>query len=144
MKPVRDIVVAREPFSVTQDESVLDVCRVMTEKNVGAICVVHNNRLVGVFSERDLLQRVVVKGLDPARTKVQDVMTTQIVFARADEDLRVCLERMQQAKVRHLPVVEGDRLLGMLSMRDLMQQELDSLGYEVQVLTEYVYQRPPI
>jgi CBS domain-containing protein len=105
--------------------------------------VLDGDRLAGVFSERDVVRRVVDRGLDPARTPVADVMTSELVVAEADDDYQTAMNQMDQANIRHLPVVSGGRLLSMLSIRDLMRVELQDRGEEIQYLKEYLYQVPP-
>jgi CBS domain-containing protein len=115
----------------------------MTANNVGIVAVFSGNRLVGVFSERDVVRRVVDRGLDPTRTPISDVMTTDLVIAQADDDYQSAMRAMDQANIRHLPVVSGDRLLSMLSIRDLMRVDLEDKGQEIRTLHEYLYQVPP-
>jgi CBS domain-containing protein len=128
---------------VQRDQSVLAVCQHMTEHDVGAVCVFEGARLVGVFSERDVVRRVVLKGADPARVKVGNVMTTDVLVGHPDETYQSALDKMQQARVRHLPIVSGGQLIGMLSIRDLREQEEHDRDFQLQALNDYVYQVPP-
>jgi CBS domain-containing protein len=128
---------------VQRDASVADAARTMTTNNVGIVVVFAGDRLVGVFSERDIVRRVVDPGRDPARTLVADVMTTDLVVGQADDDYRSAMRAMDQTNIRHLPVVSGNRLLSMLSIRDLMRVDLDDKGEEIRALHEYLYQVPP-
>ena len=109
---------------------------------MGIVSVVDGDRLAGVFSERDVTRRVVARGLDPGRIRVGDVMTTDLVVADADEDYQSAMLKMDQANIRHLPVVEDGRLLSMLSIRDLMRVHIDHQGEELRYLHEYLYQVP--
>jgi CBS domain-containing protein len=143
MKPISEIVSNRPLFSVGKDQTVAEVARFMAEKNVGAIPVMEKDRLVGVFSERDVITRVVAKGLNPAEVKVGDVMTTRIVVANADESYESCLKKMQQAHCRHLPVVSGDQLIGFVSLRDLLMMDLDEKERNLEYLQSYIYTVPP-
>jgi CBS domain-containing protein len=128
---------------VQRTQTVWEVCRHMTEQDVGAVCVLDGMRLVGVFSERDVVRRVVLKGADPARVTVGEVMTTDVLVGHPDEPYQSALDKMQQARVRHLPVVRDDQLLGMLSIRDLRQEEEHDRDFQLQALNDYVYQVPP-
>lgn len=143
MKKVREIMRPHFLFMVQRNETVAEAVRLMTSNNVGIVNVLEGERLVGVFSERDVVQRVVDRGLDPARTVVGDVMTTEIVVADADEDYQTAMHKMDQANIRHLPVVSEGRLLSMISIRDLMRVELQDQGEEIRYLREYLYQVPP-
>lgn len=143
MKKVREIMRPYFLFVVQRNETVAEAVRLMSRNNVGIVNVLEGERLVGVFSERDVVQRVVDRGLDPARTVVGDVMTTEIVVADADEDYQTAMHKMDQANIRHLPVVSEGRLLSMISIRDLMRVELQDQGEEIRYLREYLYQVPP-
>jgi len=140
MKTLREIMRPGFIFGVQRDASVADAARTMTTNNVGIVAVFAGDRLVGVFSERDIVRRVVDRGLDPARTPVANVMTTDLVVAQADDDYRSAMRAMDQTNIRHLPVVSGDRLL---SIRDLMRVDLEDKGQEIRTLHEYLYQVPP-
>lgn len=143
MKPISEIVSGRPLFSVTKENTVAEVAQFMAEKNVGAIPVMEDNRLVGIFSERDVITRVVSKGLNPAEVKVGDVMTTKIVVANAEESYDSCLKKMQQAHCRHLPVISGERLIGFVSLRDLLMMDLNEKERNLEYLQSYIYTVPP-
>ncbi len=111
----------------------------MASRNVGAVCVVDEaGKLLGVFSERDVLRRVVVQHRDPATVKVGEVTSDLRAVIRCDETPHQALERMEMIGTRHLPVVDGERWVGMLSMRDLMRVELSEQGDEIKLLHEYI------
>jgi CBS domain-containing protein len=143
MKKIREIMRAGFLFNVQRSDTVAKAVRVMTANNVGIVSVLDGDKLVGVFSERDLVRRVVDRGLDPNRTPVEDVMTTDVVVADADDDYQSAMRRMDQANIRHLPVVSGERLLSMLSIRDLIRVDLEDKGEELQYLRTYLYQVEP-
>jgi CBS domain-containing protein len=128
MKTLREIMRPGFIFGVQRDASVADAARTMTANNVGIVAVFAGDRLIGVFSERDVVRRV---------------MTTDLVVAQADDDYQSAIRAMDQANIRHLPVVGGDRLLSMLSIRDLMRVDLEDKGREIRTLHEYLYQVPP-
>jgi CBS domain-containing protein len=109
----------------------------MATNNVGIVAVLEGDRLVGVFSERDVVRRVVDRGLEPASTPVAQVMTSDLVVADADDDYQSAMRKMDQANIRHLPVVSGGRLLSML-----MRADLEDKGATLQYLQEYLYQIP--
>lgn len=143
MKKLRDIMHPGFLFTVQHNAAVTEAVSVMATHNVGIVSVLDGDRLVGVFSERDVVQRVVNRGLDPARTPVRDVMTTEIVVAGADDDYQSAMSKMDQANIRHLPIVSEGRLLSMISIRDLMRVEIIDKGEEIRYLQEYLYQVPP-
>jgi CBS domain-containing protein len=124
MSLVRDIVSGRELFSVDERETVAEVARRMSDLRVGAILVLSGEDLRGVFSERDLMMRVVLERLDPERTPVSRVMSTALATIDEAADLESAMELMQLHNCRHLPVMRGSRVIAFLSMRDLMNFEL--------------------
>lgn len=142
MKSLREIMRHGFLFWVQRDASVLDAVRAMAANNVGIVAILDGDRLVGVFSERDVVQRVVDRGLEAAKTPVADVMTSDLVVADADEDYQSAMGKMDQANIRHLPVVSEGHLLSMLSIRDLMRVDLEDKGATLQYLQEYLYQIP--
>jgi len=143
MKTLREIMRHGFLFMVQPNATVAEAVHLMSTLNVGIVCVLDGDRLVGVFSERDVVRRVVDRGLDPARTPVGEVMTTELVVADADEDYQSAMRKMDQANIRHLPVVSGGRLLSMLSIRDLMRIDMQDKGEEIRYLREYLFQVPP-
>lgn len=143
MKKLRDVMRPGFLFTVQRDATVAQAARVMAANNVGIVIVLDGGRLVGVFSERDVVRRVVDRGLDAARTPVADVMTAELVVADADDDYQSAMRQMDQANIRHLPVVSEGRLLSMISIRDLLRVELQDQGEEIRYLKEYLYHVPP-
>ena len=139
MVTIGDVIRDREPYFVRDAATALDAARYMAERNVGAVCVLDaGGRLRGIFSERDLLRRVVLRGGDPAHVPVTDVMSAIDVVIDCGDTPHQALERMEQFGTRHLPVVRGARWVGMLSMRDIMRVELSEQGDELRLLHEYI------
>jgi CBS domain-containing protein len=142
MHRLRQVFQRQRVVSASPDESVQDVVVRMTRSRIGAIPILRDEELIGIFSERDLMTRVVVAGLDPGSTLVSEVMTTQVVTATLQESVEFCLEQMQRVGCRHLPVVADGRLIGMLSMRDLLSDEIAEQGQEIASLKAYLHQQP--
>ena len=138
MSRVRDIVDDRELFCAEEGNSVAEVARQMADLHVGAIIVMRENSLRGVFSERDLMQRVVVAGLDPGRTPVERVMSTALATIDEAASLEEAMELMQTHNCRHLPVTRGGRVTAFLSMRDLMKHELALKTEELHHMRSYI------
>ncbi|HSJ97443.1 MAG TPA: CBS domain-containing protein [Myxococcota bacterium] len=143
MHTLEQVLRTRHLVAAAPSEVVLDVLRRMTEAHVGAIAVMDGEWLVGVFSERDLMTRVVVAGRDPRTTPVERVMTREVVTADLHESRGECLAKMQRRGCRHLPVLSGGRVISMLSMRDLLRDEIEEQVEEIRHLRAYVYQVPP-
>jgi CBS domain-containing protein len=142
MKKLREVMRPGFVVSVPRAATVSAAVRAMAQSNVGIVAVVDGGRLVGVFSERDVVRRVVDRGLDPAATPVERVMTSDLVVAGPDDDYQSAMRQMDGANIRHLPIVAEGRLLSMLSIRDLMRVDLETKGQEIRYLTEYLYQVP--
>jgi len=143
MKQIADLIEGRPLYHVESTQKVREAARAMTERNIGAIAVLDSGRLVGVFSERDIMTRVVVPGLDADSTPVSQVMTRDIVVADPGEDVNAALKKMHSLGCRHLPVVEeGKNLVGMISLRDLLQVEGDVIREKASFLRELVTYSP--
>ena len=140
MKKVHEIMRPGFLFVLQRDATVAEATRLMTTSNIGIVAVLDGDRLVGVFSERDVVRRVVESGRDPRRTQLSEVMTTELIVADADEDYQKAMSKMDRANVRHLPVVSEGRLLSMISIRDLLRVNLQDKDAEIQYLKEYLYQ----
>jgi CBS domain-containing protein len=143
MTTIGSIIGSRPVFAVQRTAVVLDAVRYMAEKNIGAIAVLEGSRLVGIFSERDVITRVVAKLLDPKTIMVDQVMTKELVVAEAEESEESCLRKMKAASCRHLPVVSGENLIGMISLRDLLQVELSERDEKLEYLTSYLFHLSP-
>lgn len=143
MHTLEQVLRTRHLVAARPTDPVLDVLRRMTEARVGAIAILDGERLVGVFSERDLMTRVVVAGRDPAATPVERVMTRDVVTADLHETRAECLAKMQRRGCRHLPVLAQGRVISMLSIRDLLHDEIREQFEEIRHLRAYVYQVPP-
>jgi len=138
---IRDVIRNREPYSLRASATVLEAAQFMAQRRIGAVCVLdEEGRLIGVFSERDLLNRVVVPGSDPSTMKLAEVTSPLRAVISCDETPRQALERMDKIGSRHLPVVDGEKWVGMLSMRDLLRVEVSEQGDELRLLHEYISQ----
>lgn len=130
---------SRPAVCVDAKVSVADAVRTMVERKIGAVVVTEKGRVAGIFSERDLMQRVVLKKLDPVKTPVSKVMTSPVVSAPVDGDEDEAAAAMVERHIRHLPVVDKRKHpVGMLSFRDVMRSRVDDLKHEVQALEAYL------
>lgn len=144
MSTIKAIIASHRPlYHIASQSLVIDAVKHMVEHNVGALPVLEGDRLVGVFSERDLMRQVIVRGLDPKSVRVDDVMSTTLITADIDDDHTTCLQKMSQGSCRHLPVVDGDKLVAFLSARDLMRAEVEGKEHEIETLTHYIHYVPP-
>jgi CBS domain-containing protein len=139
MSTIRELVKDREVYTVPADISVLDAAAYMRERNIGAVPVLHAHSLVGIFSERDIVTRVLLENRDPRATRVSEVMTVDPQVVGLTESVDRCMLVMKQGGFRHLPVVEGDKkLIGFLSLRDLLLHDLDEKEVEVRMMRAYM------
>src|SRR6185503_2258684 len=142
MKSIRAIIGDRETVGVDPFSSTAGAARVMAAHQIGAVPVVDGDRLVGVFSERDILTRVVALDRSPASTTVGDVMSTELVVAEVTASYEACLAKMQQARVRHLIVLDQGRLAGIVSLRDVLAADIDEKAEAITLLNAYVHYIP--
>ena len=136
---VPDIVSNQTLVTRAPQTTVREAAKLMTERKIGAIMVVEAGRLVGIFSERDVLGRVVARGLDPDKTSLRETMTPNPVTVGPDDAPSAALELMAQRGFRHLPVVEGDRIVGMVSIRDLYAAIKIELEEEVHERESFIF-----
>jgi CBS domain-containing protein len=129
---------SKPAFSVPREITVLDAVRLMVDKRVGAALIVDDGRPAGIFTERDLMNKVVAQGKDPAHVRIGDVMTSPVVPIHATAEVDDAVRLMIQRHIRHLPLVDPEgKVLGMLSIRHLMADEIDSLRHAVSGLEAY-------
>jgi CBS domain-containing protein len=142
MRSIKSILGDRETITVERRATVTDAARLMADRHIGAVPVVDEGRLVGIFSERDVLTRIVAAQRDPEATLVGEVMSTGLVVADASDSYEVCLSRMTQAHVRHLIVLENGGLYGIASLRDVLAADLDEKSEAITLLNAYVHYIP--
>lgn len=138
------IVEGQELYSVSPHVTVLEAARYMAERRVGAVSVLEDDHLVGIISERDLLVKVVAEGRDPKTTAVSDVMSHRLVHGAPGDTYESCIEKMLSNNCRHLPILDGARVVGMVSIRDLYRVEATERAEEIEQLTAYMYSSPKV
>jgi CBS domain-containing protein len=137
-----DLLKNQVTISAEAHQTVLEVARIMVEHNIGAVPVLQEGRLTGIFSERDLMIRVVVGGKDPARTQVSQVMTEDPLTVAPTDPLETCMTLMKRHGFRHLPVCAGRELKGVISLRDILLHNLDEKDDEVRMMRAYLHSTP--
>lgn len=128
----------RQVIAVAPDASVLDAIRVMAEKGIGAVVVMDGDRLAGILSERDYARKVIIKGRSSETTRVADIMTKEVLTTNGSQTVNQCMNTMTEHKVRHLPVVENDEVVGVISIGDLVQAIISDQQEEIQQLEHYI------
>jgi CBS domain-containing protein len=139
---IRDLLKNQVTVSAEMHQTVLEVAAMMVNRNIGAVPVLKDGRLVGIFSERDLMSRVVVAGKDPAQTSVSEVMTEDPLTVDPKDSLETCMTLMRRHGFRHLPVCEGRDLKGVVSLRDILLHDLDEKDDEVRMMRAYLHSAP--
>ena len=139
MSQIYDLV-KEEPHCIDGNETVLEAARLMVTNNVGALPVLSNGELVGIFSERDIMKRVVAEGRDPASTRVSDVMTSNPTVVDIRESIEQCMRLMKEHGFRHLPICDGKKLKGFVSLRDILLRDLTEKDEEVRMMRAYIHQ----
>src|SRR5687768_17143739 len=129
----------RELVTAQTSDTVLEAVKRMDHANTGAVVVLEERRVAGIFTERDLMRRVVLRGLDLNVTVVSEVMTRDLIYTEPHEVANAAMSKMTRHRCRHLPVVEGERLAGVLSIGDLMKEISEEQSVEIEFLKEYIY-----
>ena len=142
MKQLAELIEDRPLVHVAMTDTVRDVALRMREKNVGAVAVLDGGKLVGIFSERDVVTRIVAENLDASQTLIGVVMTKELIVADPSEDIGDAVQKMVAGKCRHLPIVKGGNLLGMISIRDLLQIDDERNKAKASFLNELVTYSP--
>ncbi len=128
----------REIISVDPGASVLDAIKLMAEKSVGSLLVMQDGKLRGIVTERDYARKVIIKGRSSQNTEVGEIMTVDVHTAAPDNTVNHCMEVMTRRKIRHLPVVDGDNIIGMISIGDLVQAIISDQKEEIEHLEQYI------
>jgi CBS domain-containing protein len=144
MENVKSLIVGKGLIHVHPDATVFEAASMMAGAGIGAMVVLEEGRLVGIFTERDLLKRVIVPGRDPRTARIAEVMTRNVAVGQGDDSCGKCLEIMKNVGCRHLPIVEGDRLIGIISMRDLLMHDNIMKDTEIKMMNYLYYYQAPV
>lgn len=140
MKPILELLKKRDAnvYSLSPDLSVFDALKQLADHNVGAMMVIGEGKLVGVFSERDYTRKIALAGKSSKDTKVSDIMTAKVLTVAPATTNHACMALMSQNNIRHLPVVDGDKVLGMISIRDIMNDIIADHELTISQLQSYI------
>ena len=128
----------RHIVSIAPDASVFDAIKLMADKAVGSLVVMEDNELRGIITERDYERKVIVKGRSSETTTVAEIMTVEVLTASSSESVKDCMEVMTEKKIRHLPVVEDNRVIGMISIGDLVEAIIADQQEAIEQLEHYI------
>jgi CBS domain-containing protein len=143
MRPIKQLLdgkASHQIYSVSPDASVFDALKVLAETDVGALLVMDGDRMVGIFSERDYARRVVLQGKSSRDTLVREVMTERIVCVQPNQTVEEAMAMMTEVRCRHLPVVEHGRVIGVVSIGDLVKEIISEQEFLIQQLETYITQ----
>jgi len=132
-----------EVWSVPPDSTVYDALSLMAEKDVGALVVVSEGRIAGMFSERDYARKVILHGKTSRETLVREVMTSPVMTVTPDQTVNECMQIMTRHRIRHLPVVEAEKLVGVISIGDLVNSIISAQAETIQQLSSYIAGKYP-
>ncbi len=139
-----DLIKNQETYRADAGQTVLDVAKAMVARNIGAVPVLRDGVLVGIFSERDLMKRVVVEGRQADSTQVGEVMTSDPLVVSPEETPENCMLLMRRHGFRHLPICDGKQLRGLVSLRDPMLHDLNEKDHEVRMMRAYIQASPDV
>lgn len=125
-------------WSVTSTSTVFDALRTMAEKNVGALLVIDEERLVGIISERDYARKIALKGKSSKDTLVKEIMTEKVVYIRPEESIEDCMALMTEKHFRHLPVIDNGTLIGVISIGDVVRTVISEQKFIIAQLENYI------
>lgn len=137
-----DLIKDQNTYQADLGHTVLETVCAMVDRNIGAVPIIHNGKLVGIFSERDLMRRVVAQSRDPRSTCMAEVMTEDPLTISTQEDLESCMTLMRRHGFRHLPVCHEGQLVGMVSLRDILLHDLNEKDDEVRMMRAYIHSTP--
>jgi CBS domain-containing protein len=128
----------RDIVSVVPDSTVLEAIILMADKAIGSLMVMVDDELLGIVTERDYARKVIIKGRSSKTTRVSEIMTTGVFTTSSTESVNDCMSLMTEKRIRHLPVLEGDRVIGMISIGDLVQAIISDQKEEIEQLENYI------
>ncbi len=140
MKLVKHLLAAKsgDVIAIVPDSSVFDAIKIMAEKSIGSLVVIENNRLCGIITERDYARKVIVKGRSSQATRVSEIMSTGLITTSSDQTINQCMKLMSANGIRHLPVVDDNTVIGVISIRDLVQAIISDQQEEIEHLEHYI------
>ncbi len=140
MKSVRQLLDAKghDVWSINPDASVFEAIELMATKSIGALIVIEEAGPVGIVSERDYARKVILKGRSSRQTPVREIMTTRVVYAKIDQTVEECMALMTEKRIRHLPVMDGKNLTGVISIGDLVKSIIDEQQFIIEQLEQYI------
>jgi len=140
VRTVKDVLQTKghDVLSITPDATVYEALKIMADKNVGALVVLNGEAVAGLLSERDYARKVILHGKSSREMQVREIMTSKVYYMRPEQSLQDCMEQMTDKRVRHLPVLEGDRLVGIISIGDVVKEIIADQESTIKLLENYI------
>ena len=141
MKTVKEILEAKSHklLSISPQASVLDALKLMAERDVGALVVLEGEGLAGIFSERDYARKVILHGKSSKATPVSEIMTHRVVCVRPDQSVEECMALMTDKRIRHLPVLDDQKVIGVISIGDVVKELISEQRFVIEQLEHYIH-----
>ena len=141
MKTIKEILQAKSHklLSISPDASVFDALKLMAEKEVGALVVLDGERLAGIFSERDYARKVILHGKSSKDTAVREIMTHKVICVRPEQSVEDCMALMTDMRVRHLPVLQEKKVIGVISICDVVKEVISEQKFVIEQLEHYIH-----
>ncbi len=127
-----------EVFTISPNITVFDALKILAEKNIGALVVTKNEKVVGIFSERDYARKIILKGKSSIVTTVNELMTTDVLFVSQEASIDECMDLMSENHIRHLPVIEDEKLVAVISIGDVVKHIIKHQKFQIRELEKYI------
>lgn len=140
MKTVRQLLKAKgeHVWTISKEATVTDGLKLMLEKRISSLVVIEDSQVIGIFTERDFSRKLGSKRVDPEQTRIEEVMTRELITVKPTQTVNECMTLMVDYHIRHLPVMDDDRLVGIISVGDVVQDIIEELEFHVEQLTSYI------
>jgi IMP dehydrogenase len=133
----------KQVWTIEPDSTVYEAVQLMIDKDVGALMVMESGKAVGIVTERDYARKLVLQERAPKETRVRDIMTERVLFVYPEQTMDECMALMTNKQIRHLPVLDNDKLVGLVSIRDVVRQVISEQEFMIAQLENYIMDRPP-
>ncbi len=127
-----------EVFTISPNITVFDALKILAEKNIGALVVTKNEKVVGIFSERDYARKIILKGKSSIVTTVNELMTTDVLYVSQADTIDACMDLMSENHIRHLPVIEDEKLIAVISIGDVVKHIIKHQKFQIRELEKYI------
>jgi CBS domain-containing protein len=135
---VKELLKGKKTWTVAPSASVYDAISEMASREIGALLVTEGDKVIGIITERDYARKIILEGKSSKNTPVREIMTKRVIYVVPDQKIEECMALMIEKRIRHLPVLEGNKLVGMISMRDVVKELISEREFIIDQLTRYI------